>query len=87
MAERLWNKKEISKEEMSIVNTIMRIAYFNRGSYEKGDINETRYKFNKAKCIYALSLCEDYFSEEQTLYRDFENWKKSYEEYQKVKLL
>lgn len=85
MVERYWNKDDITKEERQLVNTIMRIAYYNRGAYANGDISEVEYKFTKAKCIYALSLCEDYFSDEETLKRDFENWKDGFEQYQSVR--
>ena len=85
MAERHWNKNEISKEEMNMVNTIMRIAYYNKGAFVNKQISKARYDFNRYKCIHALGLCEKYFDEIEVAKRDYDNWKQSYELYESVR--
>lgn len=87
MAERYWNKIDISKEEMRNVHLIVRCYRYFLGAYKEKKIKRKEFEFYKHKCIYALNLCEWYYSDSVTRLRDFKNWSDSFKEYQEVRKL
>ena len=81
--EKLW--MDCPKEERKAVNTIARCYRYFKGGYESGKYTMKEWKFLKSKCLYALDLCERYYSKEETDQRDYSNWKDSMQMYDKVR--
>lgn len=79
MVDKLWNKSEISQEEMKTVNTIVRCYRYLYGGYKDKKYTKKQWEYWKSRCIYAFNLCEWYYSEQETLRRDYRNWKESNE--------
>lgn len=83
MADKLW--KDCSKEEKRTVNTIVRCYRYLYGGYKSKKYNSIQWEIWKGLCIFALNLCEWYYSDTETDRRDYRNWKEGYEMYNKVR--